>query len=128
MACLFGALARTGADAVVRASYVEIHNERVMDLLRPPPTDGDGPPPALDVRDDGDRGLRAVGAEEVEVASEAEVLDVLWFGAEHRAMCATDLNERSSRSHTIFSVAVERNGRRATLRLVDLAGSEKWRS
>ena len=49
---------------------------------------------------------------------------MLRLGAQRRAIAATDLNERSSRSHTIFSVEV--NG--ATLRLADLAGSEKWRT
>jgi hypothetical protein len=131
MACLFGALKRSRARACVKVSYVEIHNERVVDLLRPP--DGDGEPAALDIRDDAERGMIALGAEEVEVGAEDQVLDVLWFGAENRAMCATDLNERSSRSHTIFAVAIERldrDGRllRSKLNLVDLAGSEKWRS
>ena len=79
-----------------------------------------------------------MGAEEVEVGSEEEVLDVLWWGARKRAMAATDLNERSSRSHTIFTVALEQRvkgssaknsaARRSKLNLIDLAGSEKWRS
>ena len=130
MACLFGALRQSRAKASVKVSYVEIHNERVVDLLRPP---GDDEAPSLDIRDDAERGITAVGAEEIEDAAEDQVLDVLWFGAENRAMCATDLNERSSRSHTIFSVVVERldkGGRLVTskLNLVDLAGSEKWRS
>ena len=49
---------------------------------------------------------------------------MLRLGAQRRAIAATDLNERSSRSHTIFSVEV--NG--ATLRLADLAGSERRRT
>ncbi|KAH8050904.1 ATP-dependent microtubule motor [Aureococcus anophagefferens] len=130
MACLFGALKRSRARACVKVSYVEIHNERVVDLLRPP--DGDGEPAALDIRDDAERGMIALGAEEVEVGAEDQVLDVLWFGAENRAMCATDLNG-GARGRTIFAVAIERldrDGRllRSKLNLVDLAGSEKWRS
>ena len=93
-------------------SYVEIHNERVADLL--------SDRQSLDIRDD----CGVVGAEVVDVSSLDEVLDVLRLGAERRAIAATDLNERSSRSHTIFSVDV--NG--ASLRLADLAGSEKWRT
>ena len=95
-----------------RVSYVEIHNERVADLL--------SDRTSLDIRDD----CGVVGAEVVDVCSLDEVLDVLRLGAERRAIASTDLNERSSRSHTIFSVEV--NG--ATLRLADLAGSEKWRT
>jgi hypothetical protein len=98
--------------STARVSYVEIHNERVADLL--------SDRQSLDIRDD----CGVVGAEVVDVSSLDEVLDVLRLGAERRAIAATDLNERSSRSHTIFSVEV--NG--ASLRLADLAGSEKWRT
>lgn len=118
MACLFGALRQARAQAVVKVTYVEIHNERVIDLLRPP-GDGDDSGPSLDIRDDSEKGIVAVGAEEVEVSSETEVLDVLWFGAENRAMCATDLNERSSRSHTIFTVSLERLVNRGARRARD---------
>ena len=98
--------------STARVSYVEIHNERVADLL--------SDRQSLDIRDD----CGVVGAEVVDVSSLDEVLDVLRLGAERRAIASTDLNERSSRSHTIFSVEV--NG--ASLRLADLAGSEKWRT
>jgi kinesin family member 3B len=38
-----------------------------------------------------------------------DVLSVLWQGAQNRAISATDMNEHSSRSHTIFSVSVEQS-------------------
>lgn len=74
---------------------------------------------------------------------------MLWRGARNRAVSATDMNEHSSRSHTIFQVTLEQKPRpdgsggddspddgsgaqrrvvrRAKVNLVDLAGSEKWK-
>ena len=73
------------------------------------------------------------------VESEDDVLQLLWTGAQNRAISATDMNEHSSRSHTVFQLVVEeeeevendnleRLPRRGKLNLVDLAGSEKWKS
>ena len=67
------------------------------------------------------------------VSNATEVFDSLWKGAKNRAVSSTDMNEHSSRSHTIFQVLVETKGMnglpgtKAKLNLVDLAGSEKWR-
>ena len=41
------------------------------------------------------------------VSEEEEVLGLLWEGAKNRAVSATDMNEHSSRSHTIFQFVVE---------------------
>ena len=64
----------------------------------------------------------------------SEVLEVLWCGAMARSVAATDMNDYSSRSHTIFQVnleilnKVDNSVRKSKLSLIDLAGSEKWRS
>jgi hypothetical protein len=58
----------------------------------------------------------------------------LMQGAENRSVGATEMNQDSSRSHSIFAITVERcdstdNGeshvRVGKLNLVDLAGSER---
>ncbi len=62
------------------------------------------------------------------------------MGARTRSMSATDMNDYSSRSHTVFQIAVDTTIHRHTaseaveaarckckISLVDLAGSEKWR-
>lgn len=118
MSSIFGALSLSGCNPIARASYVEVYQSRVFDLL------GCGEH-ALEVRDDPTRGVALIGAEEVPVSTEREVLELLWHGARRRATAATDLNERSSRSHTIFSVCLQDG---VKLTMVDLAGSEKWRS
>ncbi len=44
---------------------------------------------------------------EVGVSCAQDVMSALWQGARKRAIAATDMNEHSSRSHTIFSVNME---------------------
>lgn len=122
-------------------SYVEIYNEQVYDLLREGPArrpSTSGNDRALDIHEDDYKGVHVSGVNEKNVESPDDVLSMLWAGALRRAVDATDMNEYSSRSHTIFQVILEQtmsamtNGKprrvRSKLNLVDLAGSEKWRS
>jgi len=107
----------------VTVTYLEIYNERVYDLLRPP-DDDDGPAhgptpaarskpaPSLDIVNDPTRGVCVPDAVAVPVTNEAEVLALLWEGARNRVLASTDMNEHSSRSHTIWQVGVERRHRR----------------
>jgi hypothetical protein len=64
-----------------------------------------------------------------------DIMSLLKNGLQNRATRSTDLNNESSRSHTILQLSLEMeeqddNGlmlvTRSTLNLVDLAGSEKW--
>jgi ribosomal protein S15P/S13E len=64
-----------------------------------------------------------------------DIMSLLKNGLQNRATRSTDLNNESSRSHTILQLSLEMeeqddNGMmivtRSTLNLVDLAGSEKW--
>jgi centromeric protein E len=134
---------------LVRASFLEIYNEEVRDLLSP----GN---PTLHIREDPKRGVFVQSVEEI-VTDFESLLRILFEGEKSRAFAATAMNERSSRSHTIFRVTIESrqkggrggandgdesdynsdeenndpNGdgavRVATLNLVDLAGSESVR-
>lgn len=49
---------------------------------------------------------------EIVVKSAEDVMTVLWQGARYRAISATDMNEHSSRSHTIFTITVEQTPKR----------------
>jgi hypothetical protein len=67
-----------------------------------------------------------------ETANPKEVLDLYRYGARNRILASHNLNDFSSRSHSIFSVTVESqdlhdpvNVTVSKLQLVDLAGSEK---
>lgn len=88
----------------VLCSYLELYNEKLFDLLRFEDSrsrTGAG----LDIHLDKRRGVLVPEATEVPVTSEEEVLMLLWKGAHNRAVSATDMNEHSSRSHTIFQVS-----------------------
>ncbi|GMN52371.1 hypothetical protein TIFTF001_021517 [Ficus carica] len=77
------------------------------------------------------RGLSVPDANLVPVSSTADVIDLMNLGQRNRAVGATALNDRSSRSHSCLTVHVQ--GRdlttgtilRGCMHLVDLAGSER---
>eukprot|EP01029_Cantina_marsupialis_P015165 TRINITY_DN3318_c0_g1_i1.p1 TRINITY_DN3318_c0_g1~~TRINITY_DN3318_c0_g1_i1.p1 ORF type:complete len:359 (-),score=74.92 TRINITY_DN3318_c0_g1_i1:325-1401(-) len=121
----------------ISCSYLELYNEKLYDLLRYSETSA--LKSGLDVREDRKRGTFVPGAAEVMVGSEQDVLTLLWHGAQNRAVSATDMNEHSSRSHTILQLIIEQSTigagsdedkivKRSKLNLVDLAGSEKWKT
>lgn len=79
-------------EFLLRASYLEIYNEGVHDLLAPI-SSGIGPT----ITDAGVVNLR----EEV-VTSLKGIREVIERGDRNRRTAATDWNERSSRSHSVF--------------------------
>ncbi|SCZ91473.1 BZ3500_MvSof-1268-A1-R1_Chr1-2g01433 [Microbotryum saponariae] len=108
----------------LRVSFLEIYNEQLRDLLISNPK---STKPLEVVGEDG----TVKGLEERPVAMPSEVLSLLHEGDQRRRVGATDWNERSSRSHSVFVVTIEsmpRNGagmaRTSRLNLIDLAGSE----
>eukprot|EP00605_Chrysophyceae_sp_TOSAG23-4_P002148 GSChrysophyteH1.ASY1.ANO1.2376.1 assembled CDS len=107
-------------------TYLEIYNECVRDLL----DEEASTPKALDpMRTAVDPTV--LGAKEIKVSNMVEVMELLWTGAKARSMSATDMNQYSSRSHTIFTVFIHRHvpgeNSKSVVKLafVDLAGSEK---
>ncbi|EJK76654.1 hypothetical protein THAOC_01574 [Thalassiosira oceanica] len=111
---------------LIRASYIEIYNEEVMDLLS-------GKRQGLDLKESTE-GVYVKGLTEVEVKSVEDMNAVLHKGAKNRSVGATAMNAGSSRSHSIFTIVVEccptnsdgsEHIRVGKLRLVDLAGSER---
>eukprot|EP00929_Paragymnodinium_shiwhaense_P121902 TRINITY_DN9432_c0_g1_i1.p1 TRINITY_DN9432_c0_g1~~TRINITY_DN9432_c0_g1_i1.p1 ORF type:complete len:1214 (+),score=361.85 TRINITY_DN9432_c0_g1_i1:106-3642(+) len=113
-------------DWSIHVSYLEIYNEDLCDLLAPADSHR-----KLEVMETG-RGVCCQGLLEVQVATMQEILDLVHAAQEKRRVAETRMNERSSRSHTIFMLKVrcrrhvevgelENVGK---LHLVDLAGSE----
>lgn len=114
-------------EYLLRVSFLEIYNEVLTDLLDPRA----GP---LKVHEDPHKGVFVGGAREEIVTSMDEVLSLIERGNQQRHIGETNMNEHSSRSHTIFRMVVESRSRRevegeavkvAMLTLVDLAGSER---
>ncbi|XP_022139575.1 kinesin-like protein KIN-14F isoform X2 [Momordica charantia] len=111
----------------VGVQMIEIYNEQVRDLLV-----SDGSNRRLDIRNNSQlSGLNVPDASWVPVTCTQDVLSLMRIGQKNRAIGATALNERSSRSHSVLTVHVL--GRdlvtgsilRGCLHLVDLAGSER---
>ena len=110
-------------EFTVKVSYMEIYMERIRDLLDPSNDN-------LPVHEDKQRGVYVKGLREFYVANVNEVYQILERGGESRAVAATNMNQESSRSHSIFVIEITQknesgSARSGRLFLVDLAGSEK---
>ncbi|XP_022936029.1 kinesin-like protein KIN-14F isoform X1 [Cucurbita moschata] len=111
----------------VGVQMIEIYNEQVRDLLV-----SDGSNRKLDIRNNSQlSGLNVPDASWVPVTCTQDVLGLMRVGQKNRAVGATALNERSSRSHSVLTVhvlgrdLVSGSNLRGCLHLVDLAGSER---
>jgi hypothetical protein len=115
------ALATHGVYVTLSAQFVEVYDEQVTDLLT-------GRPVGVR-RESGD----LVGATEEALEDMPAVMGTLRRGHERKRFAATAMNDRSSRSHTVFIVqiaqtsAVGSGGQlvKSQLHLIDLAGSER---
>ena len=111
-------------EYTVRVSYMEIYMERIRDLLQPQNDN-------LPVHEEKSRGVYVKGLLEIYVSSVQEVYEVMRRGGAARATAATNMNQESSRSHSIFVITITQknvetgSAKSGQLFLVDLAGSEK---
>jgi len=78
----------------------------------------------LSVAEDRHQGVVVRGLQEVPVQNLQHALEVWHHGRHQRITAATGMNDRSSRSHCIFTLHVTRDGTTSKLSIVDLAGSE----
>jgi kinesin family protein C2/C3 len=111
----------------IYVQMVEIYNEQVRDLLAE-----NSSCTRLDIRtcSSDDDGLSLPDATMHSVNSTKDVLQLMEAGEVNRAVSSTSMNNRSSRSHSIFMVHVRGKDTsggtlRSCLHLVDLAGSER---
>ena len=127
MSTLFAGVAAVpeGTSISLKVGFIEIHKEDIRDLL------AGGGETTVAIRDKPGGGVALVGVKEIIVATVEEMAAALASGSQARATAATGMNHRSSRSHAIFTIHVERRGAdpadvtRAKMHLVDLAGSER---
>lgn len=115
----------------VKCSFLEIYNEEITDLLSSQPSAS-----GLLIRDGEaqSKGVFVQGLSERQVLNANDVLTLVLQGSERRRQSATAMNERSSRSHSVFTATIEAQERTASgvlhvrhakLNLIDLAGSER---
>eukprot|EP01012_Entosiphon_sulcatum_P008250 TRINITY_DN14415_c0_g1_i1.p1 TRINITY_DN14415_c0_g1~~TRINITY_DN14415_c0_g1_i1.p1 ORF type:complete len:1131 (-),score=250.22 TRINITY_DN14415_c0_g1_i1:17-3409(-) len=121
-AALFDELKTTAGTWDLMASFYEIYQEKVRDLMEPSGK-------ALQVIGD-KANVRIQSLSTVPLTTAKDLLDILRAGSKHRAKRATDSNEYSSRSHAILQLLLRqklRDGRElfSKMNLVDLAGSER---
>ncbi|CAM9341724.1 unnamed protein product, partial [Hapterophycus canaliculatus] len=90
---------------LVTVSYLEIYNEVVHDLLNPKKDVN------LKIREHPDLGIYVDGLCELVVKSEADVLTLIEQGGAVRKVASTNMNERSSRSHSCFTIKVSGQSR-----------------
>ncbi|KAH9519223.1 Kinesin-like protein kif27 [Bulinus truncatus] len=85
----------------VHVSYIEIYMEELRDLLSLETS-----PKDLHVREDSKGNTVIIGAREVECDSLDDVMSLLESGSAARHTGFTQMNEQSSRSHSIFTVVI----------------------
>ncbi|GLD63292.1 kinesin heavy chain-like isoform X1 [Lates japonicus] len=108
----------------IKVSYFEIYLDKIRDLLDVSKTN-------LAVHEDKNRVPYVKGCTERFVSSPEEVMDVIDEGKANRHVAVTNMNEHSSRSHSIFLINIKQENIETEkklsgkLYLVDLAGSEK---
>lgn len=127
MAHLYEELQLQNQEYTVRASYLELYNEELFDLLSPVDD-------VSRIRIYDQKGtILLQGLEEVIVQDKSQVYEILERGQEKRRTASTLMNASSSRSHTVFTIIVhtrdvtpagEELVKTGKLNLVDLAGSE----
>lgn len=108
----------------IKVSYFEIYMDKIRDLLNTNKNN-------LAVHEDKNRVPYVKGCTERFVASPEEVFEAIEEGKANRHVAVTNMNEHSSRSHSVFLIDVKQENletdKKLTGRLymVDLAGSEK---
>lgn len=111
-------------EFTVKVGYMEIYMERIRDLLNPQKDN-------LAIHEDKMHGVYVKDLTEAYANSADEVYAYLQIGQRSRATAATNMNQESSRSHSVFVITISQKDtitgtqKSGVLYLVDLAGSEK---
>jgi kinesin family protein C1 len=122
-----------GWEYTMEVSFIEIYNETIRDLIRSPATNQGQSEPKHDIKREanGHTTITDVTMRGVDPNNESEMEEIMELASRQRSTAQTNMNERSSRSHSVFTlhlraVNVQQNVcLKGTLSLVDLAGSER---
>ncbi|KAH8929264.1 kinesin-domain-containing protein, partial [Atractiella rhizophila] len=119
-------------EFLIRVSFLEIYKENLRDLLQMSPS-SQVELPQLKIHEDKKGRIYVGNLKEEIVLHHGQVMDILRRGGDERKVGETEWNERSSRSHAVFTMTIESHGkesgdeevRKSQLNLIDLAGSER---
>ena len=118
----------TNKQYLVRASYLEIYKEEVLDLLNKNGIE------KLELKEKPGSGVYVKDLSTALVENSEKMMEIMLRGNKNRHVGQTKMNTESSRSHSIFTITVEwgelgadgkSHIRVGKLNMVDLAGSEK---
>jgi kinesin family protein C2/C3 len=104
-------------------TIIEIYNEQIYNLL-------EESTPSLNMYEDASGNLIIPDLNPISINSFDEANKLFKLAAKFRHTSSTEYNDRSSRSHCIFSFQLKLTGKdgriiRSTLHIIDLAGSER---
>ncbi|KAK0651234.1 hypothetical protein B0T16DRAFT_74972 [Cercophora newfieldiana] len=128
-------LTRAEKTWTLKATYVEIYNEQLRDLLIPEhvPAHERG---TVTIREDVKGNIILTGLRQVEINSVEDLMNALNQGSTLRQTDATAINARSSRSHAVFSLNLIQRKNKATttpaaekrfsVPLEAMTGTENW--
>ena len=108
---IFHQLEQDEIESTVIVSHLEIYNEELQDLLSDDEEGNlsDKRKKKLIIYNDTKRkchGVFVQGLEEIIVSSPQQIFDILAKSTQKRTTAATNLNQRSSRSHCIFTITI----------------------
>lgn len=114
---LFGGL----TPCQIEISFLEIYAEKINDLL----VETRDAKETLVVRENPNTGTYVQGLQRIAVQNYEELCDWMMLGNKRRVTAATNMNDRSSRSHAVFTIFYNGGAIQSKIQLVDLAGSER---
>jgi kinesin family protein C1 len=112
-----------GWEFELEASFVEIYNETLRDLL--------GNSALVDIKLDTNGQVHVPSLSKIRITTADHIAELLRVATKARAVAKTDMNARSSRSHSVFTLHVTGRNQgqdaevKGQLNLCDLAGSER---
>lgn len=95
----------TASEAIefsVKVSMVEIYMEKIRDLIDPSKDN-------LRIHEEKGKGVYMQDVEEIFIAEEKQVYELMHLGNSNRSVAATNMNAESSRSHSLFILTVTQN-------------------